>query len=355
MSRRSEMTRLIDRLEMYVRKGLGESSPYLQQIKERRARTIMAAEGSPAFTAKINERREEFCDLLDLILEDVDLDESETEVVSEVAEGDAQPNGRPILFLSHSGAQPLVAQVTRLLGEAIPECEIWEDSRISGGRWDPQIVARLAASKLLLTVATPSVLSSPYVGFEIGYADRLLGASRIFVLRAGVKQDDLMRRPPFGNYQAYELSALAEMVDCINKVRNELGLISGGYSPQILEKRIEGLRADIDRELVGFVAKPVQEAPAMHSIELKTIAEGTEALLEAEADLARLDRYIGKTQGYVVNGDLVRAYNYYRTARDILRRSEQRGFSDEKQKARFAKLVQAMNLLTQQLSNITVN
>jgi hypothetical protein len=127
------------------------------------------------------------------------------------------------VFISHRGANEitefLAACLVRHLGERIRP---WLDHKISGGRWRPQIAANLATTDAIVVLGTPGILRSTFVGYEIGYSDERLADGRIFLLRAGLSNDQLKDCRPLDEFQSFEAAVATSLRDFIEKLAKEL-------------------------------------------------------------------------------------------------------------------------------------
>ena len=148
------------------------------------------------------------------------------------------------------------------------------------GRWDPQILAELDRCHALLVLGTPGILSSVYVGFEIGFVEKRLGASAISILRAGVDSDQLNRRPPLGHYQHYDST--------MQGVRTLLGALSNRLSVPLrdavdLGPSISLLESLAKQEIETPTAPPVPRKLSAVSVDLVSMPMPVAQTLEIQA------------------------------------------------------------------------
>jgi hypothetical protein len=177
---------------------------------------------------------------------------------------------RTRVFLSHREAVSLVQAVRDCLATFLPGAEGWLDQDITGGRWDERIRAELDASQALILVATPQTLERLYVGYEVGYVDNALGASGIFILRAGVEASAF--RPPLSFFQNYGVSSVGDLAHFLDRLAVELGLPSPNLRLDELQKHRDRIARLIEAEVKrGEAASPAVQRKA------ELLAEAIEA------------------------------------------------------------------------------
>lgn len=133
--------------------------------------------------------------------------------------------GRPQVFLSHSGSQELTIQVVAILDAVFNgKATIWHDQEIGGGKWRPQIAVNLDKSSALVVIATLGVLRSTFVGYEVGYADKDLGAAGIFVLKVGPTSDEVSRSRPLDEFQHFDATEPVNLRKFAERLGRKLGL-----------------------------------------------------------------------------------------------------------------------------------
>ena len=68
----------------------------------------------------------------------------------------------PNVFVSHARGHSLVALLEETFAMCLTDVQTWTDTRITGGKWNRQILQALDQADAIVLLATPTVLGSIY-------------------------------------------------------------------------------------------------------------------------------------------------------------------------------------------------
>lgn len=237
----------------------------------------------------------------------------------------------------------------------VPGCAVWSDLDITGGKWSPRILERLDEASALVLLGTPSVLGSIYSGFELGFVDKRLGASKVFILRAGLSTSNLQTRPPLGEFQNYDCEEPTSLRLFFEKISRECNLTFSSAVP------MEDFARDTSefKRLVELELKAVENGPQIarprvldaSQLSVPIVPAEARTLLRARHDIESIESYLGFFDRAIQGGDMKPASDWYEHANQVFEARRQAGVPDGNLRARFerlsSRLLEAANLLLQ--------
>lgn len=160
---------------------------------------------------------------------------------------------RPVIFLSHTDEDAPIALALQavLAGSLLGHQQFFNSSdRVSvrpGDPWHDRILQALAQSAVVIVIATPRSVLSPWVNFESG-GGYLAGAKVLPCCLSGMRPEDLPA--PLRHLQAADLSTPAGFQDLLRVVAHAL---EGALQEDLdLHSMVEGAAAAVNEPVRRF-------------------------------------------------------------------------------------------------------